>query len=328
MQIPKEIVAREGVCEVEWILTGAGRIEEWPGRAPDLLVEIPHGATRTADYERLRARLSPSLPADLIDYFHVNTDVGAPEYGLAAARLTVEGTNEEPVPGASARSQVPRPLLALVIRCLLPRTFIDPNRVADDREAATERSELNAAISEYVRDPRDIALLLELHGAYHAVADRAFDWVCAEGGLALAPHTYAPRSIQIEDFDEGIGRAIRAAYEPGRYETWTVRPPVDFITLAPDGRDLSPRAVVEAIRRGFAEVDVATRENETYRLHPSTMAYRYADRYPGQVLCLEVRRDLLADPFTPFAEMTVPPARAERIARPIAAALRSALLAR
>ena len=283
MQPLKEIVAKDGVCELEWVLPEGQTLEDWPGSAPDLLVEIPHGATRTRDYSRLRARLSPTLPEDLVDFFHVNTDVGAPEYGREVARQVVAGAG-----GASGGG---RPLLALVIRCLLPRTFIDTNRVAEDSSAATARTELNAAISEYVRDPKDVELLVSLHQSYHDVADRAFDWVCGGGGIALAPHTYAPRSIQIDDFDEGIGRAIRAAYEPDVYETWTVRPPVDLITLAPDGRDLSPRSVVDAIRKRYEALDIATAENDTYRLHPSTMAYRYADRYPGQVLCLELRRD-------------------------------------
>ena len=314
MPLPEEIVARDGICDLEWILPEGHTLESFEGRAPDLLVEIPHGATRKADYDRLRARLSPSLPEDLVDFFFVNTDVGAPEYGREVAVQTVRGAA--------------RPLLALVIRCLLPRTFIDTNRVADDGSAATARTELNAAISAYVRDPADVDLLLRLHHAYHEVADTAFDWVCGAGGFALAPHTYAPRSIQIDDFDEGIGKAIRAAYEPGRYESWKVRPPVDLITLAPDGRDLSPRGIVDEVRARYADLDVETAENDTYRLHPSTMAHRYAERYPGQVLCLELRRDLLAEPFTPFAEMHVPESRARWMAGPIAASLREALLAR
>ncbi|MCA9759564.1 MAG: hypothetical protein KDA27_27460 [Candidatus Eisenbacteria bacterium] len=315
MQPPKEIVAKDGICELEWVLPEGHTLEEWAGAAPDLLVEIPHGATRTRDYERLRARLSPSLPEDLVDFFHVNTDVGAPEYGLEVARQVVAGGGV-------------RPLLALVVRCLLPRTFIDTNRVAEDSSAATARTELNAAISEYVRDAKDVDLLVSLHQSYHDVADRAFDWVCGGGGIALAPHTYAPRSIQIDDFDEGIGKAIRAAYEPDVYDKWKVRPPVDLITLAPDGRDLSPRSVVDAIQKRYEAMDVGTAENDTYRLHPSTMAYRYADRYPGQVLCVELRRDYLADPFTPFAEMHVPKEKAERMAAPIAASLLEALLGR
>jgi hypothetical protein len=42
---------------------------------------------------------------------------------------------------------------------------------------------------------------------------------------------------------------------------------------------------------------------------------------PGYVLCLEVRRDLLADPFEPFAEMRIGATQVARLARPLAAAL-------
>ena len=44
-------------------------------------------------------------------------------------------------------------------------------------------------------------------------------------------------------------------------------------------------------------------------------------RRPGRTLCLEVRRDLLADPFEPFAEMHIGPTLVGRLAGPIAAAL-------
>ena len=36
---------------------------------------------------------------------------------------------------------------------------------------------------------------------------------------------------------------------------------------------------------------------------------------------LEVRRDLLANPFQPFEQMTIAPAKVDRIAVPLAAAL-------
>jgi hypothetical protein len=43
---------------------------------------------------------------------------------------------------------------------------------------------------------------------------------------------------------------------------------------------------------------------------------------PGRALCVEVRRDLLADPFEPFAEMRIGNAAVERLAGPFARALR------
>ena len=56
-------------------------------------------------------------------------------------------------------------------------------------------------------------------------------------------------------------------------------------------------------------------------LHPSTQAYAHVLALPGRTLCLEVRRDLLADPWSPFAEMRIGAAQVARLAAPLAAAL-------
>src|SRR5262245_18095152 len=82
----------------------------------DLLIEIPHGATRTEDFVRLAARLTSRLPDGLIDFFYSNTDAGAPELGLAISRCLVA---DEP-----ARS-------VAIVRCQIPRTLIDCNRNID-----------------------------------------------------------------------------------------------------------------------------------------------------------------------------------------------------
>ena len=50
------------------------------------------------------------------------------------------------------------------------------------------------------------------------------------------------------------------------------------------------------------------------------MGYEHSKRFPGRVTCIELNRALLADPFTPFAEMTIDGTRARRMAAPIAAA--------
>ena len=51
------------------------------------------------------------------------------------------------------------------------------------------------------------------------------------------------------------------------------------------------------------------------------MAYAHSMRYPGRVLCMEINRELLADPFTPFAEMHISERKARRMAAPLAAAV-------
>src|SRR5689334_15142655 len=93
----------EGVADVERIdgaRAGTGR--------PALLVEVPHGADRRAHYDALRARMVGALPDDLHVFFHVNTDVGAWQYGRRVAERVVAARPE---------------LSAVVVRCLIPRTF-------------------------------------------------------------------------------------------------------------------------------------------------------------------------------------------------------------
>jgi hypothetical protein len=45
-------------------------------------------------------------------------------------------------------------------------------------------------------------------------------------------------------------------------------------------------------------------------------------RWPGRAICVEVRRDLLADPFQPFVEMKISAEKVKKLALPLAASLR------
>ena len=69
----------------------------------------------------------------------------------------------------------------------------------------------------------------------------------------------------------------------------------------------------------LVEVEVA--ENSTYRLDEATLAYVHSHRYTERVLCMEINRELLADPYTPFAEIAISGRKARLMAAPIAAAL-------
>ena len=113
-------------------------------------------------------------------------------------------------------------------------------------------------------------------------------------------------------------------YEPGTFETWKRRPDVELISGAGDGRLLASSELVTAMRRSLSAIGIDPAENETYRLHPDTLGYELAVAHPGRVLCLELNRALLADPFAPFEEMHIGAAKVERLAAPIAAALRTA----
>jgi len=312
-----EFPAVAGVCETE-IVSAPGAP---PGTPPELLVEVPHGATRRSDFEAVRRRLRSALPDRLEQFFFVNTDAGAPECASAVARLYV-APEGEPQSGDVVGAAPPwsgRPRRALVLRGLVPRTFIDCNRILGAPGAPA--SGLTPAIPEYVRDPHDLRLLERLYRQYQEAASRAYERVCGEGGAALILHTYAPRSVGIEQIDETIVDRLREAYRPENYARWPQRPEVDVISEDPDGRLLAPPRVVEAIRQRFARAGVTVAANATYRLQPETTGHAHSVRYPGRIVCLELRRDLLADPFTPFAEMRIGAAKVRRMAAPLAAAL-------
>jgi hypothetical protein len=276
-------------------------------RAPlDLLIEVPHGATRRRHFEAARDRLRSVLPADLEAFFFVNTDVGAPECARQVARL-VAGDR-------AGRRQV------LVVRGLVPRTFIDCNRLLDAAGHDMGAAGFTPVLPEYVTDPADVELLHGLYRRYQEVAGLAYERVCGAGGSALIVHSYAPRSVDIQRVDADIVRALREAYEPQRFATWPERPPVDLISRADDDTLLAPAGWVQAAIRRYAAIDVPVAQNATYRLHPKTLGHRHSVDWPDRVLCLELNRALLADPFTPFEEMRIGSARVERMAAPLAAA--------
>lgn len=274
------------------------------GAPPDLLIEIPHGATATADYDRLAAQLVSPLPADLVDFFHVNTDAGAPELGAAVA--------------AALCALQPARTVAMV-RCRIPRTFIDCNRRMDASPADFKAGKVTPGLMPWITEPADRALLLGLYGSYVGAVHAA----AAELGPASAMlllHSYAPRTVDVE-VDAGIVGSLRRAYQPEIEPTWPLRPALDVIGRAADGTDHAPAAVVAALRAGVAPLGLAVADSATYPLHPSTLAWDHVMAHPGRALCLEVRRDLLAAPFVPFAQQRIGDAQVAALAAPIARAL-------
>ncbi|HEX6811742.1 MAG TPA: N-formylglutamate amidohydrolase [Planctomycetota bacterium] len=296
-----------GVCDVECLRGAAAD----PAAPPDVLFEVSHGATRASHFADLRGQLRGDYADDLREFFCVNTDVGAPELARATARRIVE---REP-----DRS-------ALVVRCLLPRTFVDCNRRIDrDTIAAAQRpGEMTPGLPPWIREPADRELLLQRYFAYRDVVTAAFESVCGRGGLGLFVHTYAPRSVDVP-VDENIVASLRAAWAPDRVASWPLRAGVDLITHDPDGRLLASPLLAE---RAVAELGLAgfeVKHNATYSLHPITLAHAFAQRYSEATLCLEVRRDLLLAEWTPFQEMIPEPASVQRVAVPLAAAVLAAL---
>lgn len=274
--------------------------------APDLLIEIPHGATRTADYRAVERQLTSPLPDGLVDFFHVNTDAGAPELAHAIA--------------ACLAAREPSRSVA-ILRCRVPRTFIDCNRRIDASPEDFKAGKVTPGLMPWITTDEDRALLRALYDRYVAAVGAAAAAVRARGGAMLMMHSYAPRTVDVE-VDADIVQSLRRAYEPEVEATWPLRPELDVIGRDLDGVMRAPAAVVQALHRSLAAVGVSVAESETYPMHPSTLAYHHARTWPDRTLCLEVRRDLLADPFDPFVEMRIGAAKVERLAGPVTDALR------
>lgn len=291
-----------GVCEVHRF--GA----DGP---PSLLIEVAHGATRRAHFDALRRQLQGPFPDDLIDFFFVNTDVGAPEVALALARAIVAAQ--------------PR-LGVLVVRCELPRTFVDCNRVIDTIDASkvpttSTATGMTPGIVRYVTDAADLRLLLEKYAQYRDVVTRAFELVCGtQRGAAVMMHSYAPRSVDVP-VDENIVQSLHKAYAPDVEPTWPLRAEVDLITTTPEKVSFADARLVELVKEAFTAAGVQVEDSVAYPMHPSTLAYAFAEKYRGQTLCLELRRDLLVEKFTPFAEMKADDAKVARMGGLLATAL-------
>ena len=275
------------------------------GAPPELVIEIPHGATATADFTALAARLTSPLPEGLVDFFHVNTDAGAPELALAIAERFVA---DEP-----ARA-------AIVVRCRIPRTFIDCNRRIDAAPEDFKAGKVTPGLMPWITTDEDRALLRAAYERYVGAVREVLAELPPGGGLLLL-HSYAPRTVDVE-VDHAIVTNLRRAYQPDVEPTWPLRPEVDVIGKALDGTDHAPADVVAALRAALAEAGVALADGATYPLHPSTLAWHHVMARPGRAVCVEVRRDLLADPFVPFAQMTIGPAKVARLASAFTSALR------
>jgi predicted N-formylglutamate amidohydrolase len=278
-------------------IPGVVDVQRFGSGAPTLVIEIPHGATATADFTALEAQLTSPLPAGLIDFFHVNTDAGAPELGLAIAER----------------------LGAVVLRCRIPRTFIDCNRRIDASLADFKEGKVTPGLMPWITTDADRQLLRGLYDQYVAVVKETLAALPQAALLML--HSYAPRSVEIE-VGPDIGPKLRAAYQPEVEPTWPLRPEIDVIARDLEGKSHAPEAVLAALKTELAAIDLPVAESATYPMHPSTLAWDHVMARPGRAICVEVRRDLLADPFTPFAQMTIGAAKVERLAGPFANALR------
>lgn len=299
-----DIASIADVCEVSLHAPGADT-----DRPASLLIELPHGATRAAEFEAIASRLRGELPHRIEEFFFVNTDVGSVECARRIAELLASGND-----GHAGN--------VMILRSLIPRTLIDCNRIVDTGEDG-----MTPGLPPYVTHGEDRRWLSGLHESYVETAGRAYREVCGSGGLALNLHTYAPRSVGIDTVDADIVKRLHRAYAPDLYETWPTRPDVDIITEDTESNRLASAELVGEVKQRYAREGIEATENGTYRLHRATLGYHHSRAYPGRVLCVEINRGLLADPFTPFREMRISATAVDRLSRPLASALAGRLSA-
>ena len=271
---------------------------------PRLLIDVPHGATTRDDFENLAALLEGPHPRDLIDFFFVNTDSGAPELALAIAHHHVARFPEDSV---------------LIVRSRIPRTFIDCNRVIDASPEYFKEGGVAPGLMPWVTTPADRALLCARYDAYAALVEAARDQLPADGAMLLM-HTYAPRTVGVT-VDHDIVTSLHAAYAPDVAPTWPGRPELDVIGRSVDGALMAPEHVLTALHAAFAPLGYTVGDSATYALHPSTLGWHHTVALPGRCICVEVRRDLFGEHFVPFQEARPDPARVDALARPITDAL-------
>jgi hypothetical protein len=278
-----------GVCEV--YQTGA------PRHGKRLLIEIPHGATERLHFDALASRLSGVYPAGLEKFFFVNTDLAAPELASAiAASPAMEGVQ------------------VTVVRSLIPRTFIDCNRVTQASPDLYRQGKVTPATADYVQHSGDIELLHGLLADYEKIARRAYEAVCGEGGVALMLHTYAPRTVPIQAIGSDIVEQLRFHYAPGKIESCELRPEIDFIHKTPDGTQLVDPAAMHMLSDELEAAGFQVSDGVSYPLHPSTAAFHHAQKFKGRTICVEVRRDLLVQEWLPFEPMEASPERLAPVA--------------
>ncbi len=270
----------------------------------DLLIEVPHGATATRDFTALAAQLTSPLPEGLVDFFYVNTDTGAPELAHVIAERLVAAYPERAV---------------TILRCRIPRTFIDCNRVLDASAVDYKAGGVAPGLMPYITTPEDIALLRARYEAYIGAVREAAAALPAHGAMLLL-HSYAPRTVGVE-VDANIVKSLHAAYAPDVAGTWPARPEMDVIGRGPDGTLHAPEVVVDALRAELAAEGMTLGDSHTYKMHPSTMGWEHAVRLRDRALCLEVRRDLFVERFEPFVEARIDPVRTAALAAPIVRAL-------
>lgn len=293
----------------------AGR-EACESQNPQVFIELPHGATSMAELEYAK-RFTRDYPGDRHDlFFMANTDQGSPEYGNYLAQLLTQQKYWQKGELSQKAMNTISHLRVAVMRCQIPRTILDVNRLWK-RDAAAIESGLTPGTGPYIKNKDDLSALHDIYDFYQAEAADWYQKVCGQGGFGFNLHTYAPISVQPKD-GEYVVDALWRAYRGGDYDLYPVRPEVELITAPEPGRFLSDRQLCDALLKQYQEMGLTVAENEPYPLHESTTAYEHAAKYPGRTLTIEISRKLLAKTFDPFTIMDMDHDQVDRLTRPIA----------
>ena len=268
-----------------------------------LLIELPHGATKTKDFLWYQQKLQSTYPKNLIDFFYVNTDVGSPEIAFHIAQKLL-GTYE-----------------THILQSHIPRTFIDCNRVVGEGILYTEGG-VTPATPSYVTDAQDVSFLYEQYHQYQKYVRSLYTKICEQDeGQALMLHTYAPRSVPITQVDFDIVEQLHAYYKTDKIQDCPLRPEIDIIYKTPDGENLIDATWIQNLKRIFGQNGFFVADGDSYPLHPVTTAYEHAHKNPSKTMCLEIRRDLVVQDWDPFVEMSISESKAVVIASCIADSL-------
>ena len=103
---------------------------------------------------------------------------------------------------------------------------------------------------------------------------------------------------------------------------------MDLLTRDGDKRELSPPGVEARLLADFKAAGFDAKANDTYYVHESSLAYTWSVTYPGQLICLEVRRDILVPQWLPFEETIADDAKVARVVDVLAPVVVDALSAR
>jgi len=277
-----------------------------PNAMKYLLIELPHGSTKSKDFLYYQERLQGKYPENLIDFFHVNTDVGSPELAFALAEKLQREDEEYEVH---------------VMQSHIPRTFIDCNRVVGEG-ISYQAGGVTPATPAYVQSEQDLQLLYQAYHRYQDYTKRLYAEICgAKRGLGLMLHTYAPRTVPIQAVDWDIVHQLHDFYDTDKIKDCALRPQIDVIHKTPAAEALAALEWHQKVAEELRNIGLEVANGDSYPLHPVTMAYHYAKQYPAQTLCMEIRRDLVVTSWDPFVEMEISQEKVEKLGACLARSL-------